>query len=113
MKKLEESLEDEDDENYSIVLKIDKLVNAGNLTIYDACSFTTFLEGLKFHKILYNFNRFILEHGQVYFRSYEIICGDSDSIHFLRENEEINLRNSRRSELITMRSQITTYLNSS
>lgn len=113
LKKIKESLEDEDDENYLITLKIDKLVNEGNLTIYDASSFAIFLEGLKLQQILYSFNRFILEYGGIYFRSYEIICGDSDSIHFLKENEEINLINSRRSELITMRSQITTYLNSS
>lgn len=113
LENLKVSLEDEDDENYSITLKIDKLVNEGNLTIYDAISFTSFLEELKLHQILYNFNRFILEYGGIYFRSCEVICGDSDSIHFLKENEPINFRSSRRSELITMRSQITTYLNSS
>lgn len=113
LKKIKDSLEDEDDENYLITLKIDKLVNEGNLTIYDVNSFTTFLEGLKLQQVLYSFNRFILEHGGIYFRSCEVVCGDSESIHFLKENEEINVISSRRSELITMRSQITTYLNSS
>lgn len=113
LNKIKDSLEDEDDENYSITLKIDKLVNEGNLTIYDVSSFATFLEGLKLQQILYNFNRFIFEYGGIYFRSCEDVYGDSDSIHFLKENEDINLRSSRRSELITMRSQITTYLNSS
>lgn len=113
LEKLNESLEDEDDENYSLTLKIDKIVDKGNLTIYDANSFIKFIEGLKFQQILYNFNRLILEYGQIYFRSSEVIYGDSDSIHFLDENEEINLGDSRRNEIITMRNQITTYLNSS
>lgn len=113
LKSIECSLEDEDDENYLITLKIDKLVNEGNLTIYDINSFTIFLKGLKLQQILFSFNKFILEHGGIYFRSCEVGFGDSESIHFLKENEEINAISSRRSELITMRRQITTYLNSS
>lgn len=96
-----------------IILKINKLVNEGNLTIYDISSFTIFLEELKLQQILYSFNRFILEYGGICFRSCEVFCGDSESIHFLKENEEVNVISSRRSELITMRNQITTYLNSS
>lgn len=110
---LKASLDDEDDNNYLIKFKIDKFIDKGNLTIYDANSFIKYLYELEFQQILYIFNKLILENENLYFRSSEINCGYSDSIYFLKENEEKTYSNSRRKNKISMRNEVTTYLNSS
>lgn len=111
--KLNESLLDEDDINYKVLIHVEKQIIFGNLTIYDSEAFIENFKSLTLREILHNFNSLIKENGYILFRTEENINCNTKNIFFINETCNYDLNCNKRIENQNKRIANCTYLNSS